>query len=115
MHCCIFLVIGVLRAGKGGTQTAGGVAGVVFDANTVYPTDGTVLYGGRGGSVNAAGTWTAGGGGGGGYYGGGGGAGGGNAIGGGGGGSSWSSPSLLQISNISNFNSGHGRVVIYYN
>jgi hypothetical protein len=102
------------RGGKGGTQVAGGVAGTVFDNNTVLPTAGSTLTGGRGGSVTSS-TWTAGGGGGAGFFGGGGGVGGGNEIGGGGGGSSWSHVSCLQLSNISNFNKGNGRIFIYYN
>ena len=104
------------RGGKGGTQSAGGAAGTQSpDPNTIAPTAGTLGAGGVGGTIST-GTWTSGGGGGAGYYGGGGGAGGGNFYGAGGGGSSWANSSVcFQISTIANFNSGHGKIVIYYN
>lgn len=103
------------RGGKGGTQTAGGAAGSQLDGNTIAPSAGTLGAGGVGGTISS-GTWNSGGGGGGGYYGGGGGAGGGNYFSGGGGGSSWAKSSVcFQISTIANFNSGHGKIVIYYN
>ncbi len=107
---------GILTKGGGATQLAGGVAGTPFDANSTNPTAGSPINGGAGGIVTGgSASWNGGGGGGGGYFGGGGGAGGGNAQGSGGGGSSWTHASCQQVSNISNFNSGHGRVVIYYN
>jgi len=102
------------RGGKGGTQTTGGAAGTVFDGQVNNPTAGLQGQGGTGGTINTS-TWNSGGGGGAGYYGGGGGAGGGNYFSGGGGGSSWAHPSCSQISTIANFNSGHGKIVIYYN
>lgn len=103
------------RGGKGGTQTAGGAAGSQLDGNVIAPAAGSLGTGGAGGTVSP-GTWNSGGGGGGGYYGGGGGAGGGNYFSGGGGGSSWANSSVcFQISTIANFNSGHGKIVIYYN
>ena len=107
---------GVFTRGGGATQLAGGVAGTPSDGNSTLPTAGSAINGGAGGIVGGASAgWNGGGGGGAGYFGGGGGAGGGNAQGSGGGGSSWTNPSLQQVSNISNFNTGHGRVIIYYN
>ena len=107
---------GVFTRGGGATQLAGGVAGTPSDGNSTLPTAGSAINGGAGGIVGGfSGGWNGGGGGGAGYFGGGGGAGGGNAQGSGGGGSSWTNPSLQQVSNISNFNTGHGRVIIYYN
>jgi hypothetical protein len=107
---------GTPTRGGGASQTAGGVAGSIFDANSTAPTAGSAINGGAGGSVpGGSAGWNGGGGGGAGYFGGGGGAGGGNAQGSGGGGSSWSHASVLQVSNVSNFNTGHGRVIIYYN
>jgi hypothetical protein len=102
------------RGGKGGTQTAGGAAGSPLDGQVTNPTAGLQGQGGAGGVINTS-TWNSGGGGGGGYYGGGGGAGGGNYFSGGGGGSSWAHSSCFQISTIPNFNSGHGKIIIYYN
>lgn len=102
------------RGGKGGTQTAGGAAGTQLDGNTIAPTAGTLGAGGVGGTISS-GTWNSGGGGGAGYYGGGGGAGGGNYFSGGGGGSSWALPSLTKIATMSGFNTGHGKIIIYYN
>lgn len=107
---------GVFTRGGGATQLAGGVAGTPSDGNSTLPTAGSAINGGAGGIVGGASAgWNGGGGGGAGYFGGGGGAGGGNAQGSGGGGSSWTNPSLQQVSNIPNFNTGHGRVIIYYN
>lgn len=106
---------GVNTRGGGASQTAGGVAGTPFDGNSTNPTAGTAINGGAGGIVGGASAgWNGGGGGGAGYFGGGGGAGGGNAQGAGGGGSSWTHVSVSQVSNVSNFNTGHGRVIIYY-
>jgi hypothetical protein len=103
-------------SGKRATQLAGGVAGIQYDTNSVQATAGSAINGGKGGIVvGGSSGWNGGGGGGAGYFGGGGGAGGGAAQGGGGGGSSWTHASCQQVSNISNFNTGHGRVVIYYN
>ena len=103
-------------SGKGATQLAGGIAGIQYDNQTTQATAGTAINGGAGGIVAGGSSgWNGGGGGGAGYFGGGGGAGGGSAQGGGGGGSSWTHASFQQVSNISNFNSGNGRVIIYYN
>ncbi len=103
------------RGGKGGTQSAGGAAGTTSpDSNDIAPTAGTLGAGGVGGTISS-GTWNSGGGGGAGYYGGGGGAGGGNYFSGGGGGSSWALPSLTKIATMSGFNTGHGKIIIYYN
>jgi hypothetical protein len=102
--------------GVGASQTAGGAAGTPYDGNSTNPTAGSAINGGAGGIVGvASATWNGGGGGGAGYFGGGGGAGGGNAQGSGGGGSSWSHATVQQVSNVPNFNSGNGRVIIYYN
>jgi hypothetical protein len=103
--------------GVGASQTAGGAAGTPSDGNSTNPTAGIAIRGGAGGIVGGfSGGWNGGGGGGAGYFGGGGGAGGGNAQGSGGGGSSWTKPLVVQqVSNIPNFNTGHGRVIIYYN
>ena len=107
---------GTPTRGGGASQTAGGVAGSIYDANSIAPTAGSAINGGVGGIVpGGSAGWNGGGGGGAGYFGGGGGAGGGNAQGSGGGGSSWSHASVLQVSTVSNFNTGHGRVIIYYN
>lgn len=107
---------GTPTRGGGASQTAGGVAGSILDGNTTAPTAGSAINGGSGGIVTGNNTnWNGGGGGGAGFYGGGGGAGGGNAQGAGGGGSSWTHASIIQPSNIPNFNSGHGRIIIYYN
>jgi hypothetical protein len=108
---------GTFTRGGGATQFAGGVAGSASDGNSTLPTAGSAINGGAGGIVGGASAgWNGGGGGGAGYFGGGGGAGGGNAQGSGGGGSSWTKPLVVQqVSNIPNFNTGHGRVVIYYN
>jgi hypothetical protein len=107
---------GTPTRGGGATQLAGGVAGTPFEGNSTNPTAGAVINGGAGGIVvGGSAGWNGGGGGGAGYFGGGGGAGGGNAQGSGGGGSSWSHATVQQVSNVPNFNSGHGRVVFYYN
>lgn len=106
---------GVNTRGGGASQIAGGVAGSTSDGNSTNPTAGTAINGGAGGIVGGfSAGWNGGGGGGAGYFGGGGGAGGGNAQGAGGGGSSWTHASVSQVSNVSNFNTGHGRVIIYY-
>lgn len=107
---------GTPTRGGGASQVAGGVGGTPYDPNSIAPSAGSVLNGGKGGSVGGFNTnWNGGGGGGAGYFGGGGGAGGGNAQGSGGGGSSWTHSSCLQVSNISGINSGHGKVIICYN
>lgn len=103
-----------LRCGYGGTQTAGGASGQILDAQSVAPTAGQFGQGGTGGSTTTS-THKSGGGGGGGYYGGGGGVAGGAGYGSGGGGSSWALPTLTKIATMPNFNSGHGRIIIYYN
>jgi hypothetical protein len=107
---------GTPTRGGGATQLAGGVAGTPFEGNSTNPTAGAVINGGAGGIVvGGSAGWNGGGGGGAGYFGGGGGAGGGNAQGSGGGGSSWIAGSVQKPANVSNFNTGNGRVVIYYN
>lgn len=107
---------GTPTRGGGATQTAGGVAGIPVDGNSTNPSAGAAINGGIGGTVGGFSSgWNGGGGGGAGYFGGGGGAGGGNAQGSGGGGSSWTHASVVQVSNISNFNTGNGRIIIYYN
>jgi hypothetical protein len=107
---------GTPTRGGGASQTAGGVAGSIYDGNSTAPTAGSAINGGAGGIVpGGSAGWNGGGGGGAGYFGGGGGSGGGNAQGSGGGGSSWTHTSVVQVSNVSNFNLGHGRVIIYYN
>lgn len=107
---------GTPTRGGGASQSAGGVAGSIYDGNSTGPTAGSAINGGTGGVVvGFSSGWNGGGGGGGGYFGGGGGAGGGNAQGSGGGGSSWTASSVQKVANISNFNTGNGRVVIYYN
>lgn len=103
-----------IRSGYGGTQTAGGVAGEVLDGQSVSPTAGQSGQGGNGGS-NLENTHYAGGGGGAGFFGGGGGVAGGAGYGSGGGGSSWALPSLTKIATMGNFNSGHGKIIIYFN
>jgi hypothetical protein len=103
-----------LRSGYGGTQTAGGASGEVLDLQSVSPTSGQSGQGGNGGSTTVS-THSTGGGGGAGYFGGGGGVAGGAGYGSGGGGSSWALPSLTKIATMSNFNSGHGKIIIYYN
>lgn len=103
-----------LRCGFGGTQTAGGAAGQVLDGQSVSPTAGQSGQGGQGGSTTAS-THNAGGGGGAGFFGGGGGVAGGAGYGSGGGGSSWANPSFTKIATMSGFNTGHGKIIIYYN
>lgn len=106
---------GVNTRGGGGSQTAGGVAGSLYDPNNLLPTAGVSINGGKGGIVaGGSAGWNGGGGGGAGYYGGGGGAGGGNAQGSGGGGSSWTHSTCLNVENITGYNSGNGSVIIYY-
>lgn len=101
--------------GYGATQTSGGNQASTVDPNSPNPTAGVAINGGNGGWVGGLSAgWTGGGGGGAGYFGGGGGAGGGNAQGGGGGGSSWTHSSCINVENITGYNSGHGRVVIYW-
>lgn len=106
--------------GKGGTQSAGGSAGVPHDPNSTSPTAGTALNGGNGGFINPGSGltgWNGGGGGGAGYFGGGGGAGGGNAQAGGGGGSSYIKSSYVTVGSINMGNqnrSGNGVINIYY-
>jgi hypothetical protein len=106
---------GTPTRGRGATQLAGGAAGSPFDANSILPTAGSAISGGTGGSVSGLNSnWNGGGGGGAGFFGGGGAAGGGDAQGSGGGGSSWTSNSCINVQNISNSNSGHGYIHIYY-
>lgn len=106
---------GVNTRGGGATQTVGGVAGSAYDGNNPMPTAGVAINGGKGGNVvGGSAGWNGGGGGGAGFFGGGGATGGGNAQGSGGGGSSWTHSSCVNVENITGYNSGHGRVVIYY-
>ena len=103
-----------LRCGYGGTQTTGGAIGEFLDTQALAPTIGASLQGGTGGNPSQN-SHSAGGGGGGGFFGGGGGVAGGAGVGSGGGGSSWALPTLTKIATMPNFNSGHGRIIIYYN
>ncbi len=96
--------------GRGGTQSAAGVAGTPFDVQSVNPTAGSDVQGGNGGSTSNSGH-NGGGAGGGGYYGGGGGAAGGTATGGGGGGASYSTGTVL-YSSLNN--TGDGYLTICY-
>ncbi|MGE6220976.1 glycine-rich protein [Nubsella zeaxanthinifaciens] len=109
---------GVIVGGRGGTATAGGAGGTAFDVNSTSPTAGAAITGGNGGIPKTPLTsgWSGGGGGGAGFFGGGGGAGGGGAKGGGGGGSSWTKSTVQAegLINIGDYNSGNGKVIIYY-
>jgi hypothetical protein len=101
-------------AGKGGTATEGGDAGL-NNSSGAQPTAGLFGVGGAGGFGLHAG----GGGGGGGWYGGGGGGGDDDETGydggGGGGGSSYAHPDYVTNSSFeSGLNWGHGRVMLYY-
>ena len=91
--------------GRGGSLTAGGIAGTAFDTNSIAPQAGSALQGGNGGFATI---YNGGAGGGGGYYGGGGSAAGGRASGGGGGGSSYTD----SYANYGVTNTGHGYAVI---
>jgi hypothetical protein len=102
------------RGGQGGTQSAGGVIGILTDGQVTNPTPGQLGAGGNGGTINS-GTWNSGGGGGAGYYGGGGGAGGGNFYGAGGGGSSYVTPiNTASVKHFTASNTGNGKMIIYY-
>jgi hypothetical protein len=106
---------GTNTRGGGGSQTAGGVAGSSHDANNPLQTSGSAINGGKGGYVSGLSAgWNGGGGGGAGFFGGGGGAGGGNAQGSGGGGSSWTHATCINVENVTGYNSGHGRIVVYW-
>lgn len=106
---------GVNTRGGGASQSAGGVAGSAYDGNSPLPTAGIAINGGNGGWVSGfSAGWNGGGGGGAGFFGGGGAAGGGNAQGSGGGGSSWTHSSCVNVENITGYNSGHGRVILYW-
>jgi hypothetical protein len=106
---------GVNTRGGGASQSSGGVAGTPYDGNSTLPVAGIAINGGKGGTVaGGSAGWNGGGGGGAGFFGGGGGAGGGNAQGSGGGGSSWTHATCINLENITGYNSGHGRVVIYW-
>ncbi len=90
--------------GKGGSQLAGGAAGVACCSCPTYTTAGTLGQGGNGSGDGAGG-----GGGGGGYYGGGG-----SCFAGGGGGSSYSAPSVTGVTHTQGFNTGAGSISITY-
>ncbi len=94
--------------GTGGTQSAGGVAGVGASSGGSTPaTAGQLGLGGNAGIFFG----TAAGGGGGGYYGGGG-----AAYGGGGGGSSYTDPLATSVVHTQGFQEGLGQIIIsYYN
>jgi len=94
--------------GMGGTQSAGGVAGVGTSSGGSTPaTAGQLGLGGNGGIFFG----TAAGGGGGGYYGGGG-----AAYGGGGGGSSYTASLATSVVHTQGFQDGSGQIIIsYYN
>lgn len=103
-----------IRSGGGGTQTAGGVIGDFLDTQAIAPTAGSSFQGGNGGSPSQN-THFGGGGGGGGFFGGGGGVAGGAGVGSGGGGSSWFSSTLTKTAVLRDFNTGNGKIIIYYN
>lgn len=90
--------------GQGGTQSAGGAAGVACCSCPTYTTAGILGQGG-----NGAGDGAGGGGGGGGYYGGGG-----SCFAGGGGGSSYTAPGVTGVTHTQGFNTGAGQVIITY-
>jgi len=95
--------------GKGGTQSAGGAAGVALagsgNSSSVPATAGRLGFGGNGGTFYG----TAAGGGGGGYYGGGG-----AVYGGGGGGSSYTVSQATSVVHTQGFQEGLGEVIITY-
>jgi len=92
--------------GMGGTQSAGGVAGVGASSGGSTPaTAGQLGLGGNAGIFFG----TAAGGGGGGYYGGGG-----AAYGGGGGGSSYTGPLATSVNHTQGFQEGLGQIIISY-
>jgi hypothetical protein len=90
--------------GKGGSQIAGGAAGVACCSCPTYTTAGALAQGGNGSGDGAGG-----GGGGGGYFGGGG-----SCFAGGGGGSSYTAPSVTGVTHTQGFNTGAGSIVISY-
>jgi hypothetical protein len=90
--------------GKGGTQSAGGAAGVACCSCPTYTTAGAIAQGG-----NGAGDGAGGGGGGGGYFGGGG-----SCFAGGGGGSSYTAPGVTGVTHTQGYNTGAGQVIITY-
>ncbi|MGL4596569.1 MAG: T9SS type A sorting domain-containing protein, partial [Bacteroidia bacterium] len=90
--------------GKGGSQIAGGAAGVACCSCPTYTTAGGLGQGG-----NGAGDGAGGGGGGGGYYGGGG-----SCFAGGGGGSSYTAPAATSVIHGQGSNAAAGNVIISY-
>lgn len=90
--------------GKGGTQSAGGAAGVACCSCPTYTTAGASGQGGNGSGDGAGG-----GGGGGGYFGGGG-----SCFAGGGGGSSYTAATVTGVTHTQGTNIGNGQVVITY-
>lgn len=90
--------------GGGGTQTAGGAAGVACCGCPQYTTAGALGIGG-----NGSGDCAGGGGGGGGYYGGGG-----SCFGGGGGGSSYTGVMVTSVTHTQGFQTGNGYVTLTY-
>lgn len=105
---------GFNERGRGGTNSAGGIAGASIDPQSSNPTAGGAFTGGRGGSVSANNDWAGGGGGGAGRFGGGGGAGGGDSNGGGGGGSSFIAAGVTNPTNTANFNTGNGSITLTF-
>ncbi|HLF46512.1 MAG TPA: glycine-rich protein, partial [Chitinophagaceae bacterium] len=95
------------EAGKGGTQSAGGLGGSAMYTGGYSGSPGTFGNGGDG-----AGPIRGGGGGGGGYYGGGGGASWGNAGAGAGGGSSYTIPSATGVLHTQGYQLGDGQIII---
>ena len=90
--------------GKGGSQIAGGAAGIACCSCPTYTTAGAIAQGGNGSGDGAGG-----GGGGGGYYGGGG-----SCFAGGGGGSSYTAAAVTGVTHTQGYNSGAGQVIISY-
>lgn len=90
--------------GKGGSQIAGGAAGIACCSCPTYTTAGAIAQGGNGSGDGAGG-----GGGGGGYFGGGG-----SCFAGGGGGSSYTAAAVTGVTHTQGYNNGAGQIVITY-
>ncbi|MFQ5335182.1 MAG: T9SS type A sorting domain-containing protein, partial [Flavobacteriales bacterium] len=90
--------------GKGGTQTAGGAAGIACCSCPTYTTAGSLGQGG-----NGSGDCAGGGGGGGGYYGGGG-----ACFSGGGGGSSYTDTIVYNVVHTQGYQNGDGMIILTY-
>jgi hypothetical protein len=95
---------GSKASGQGGTQSAGGAAGV-WACSACNAVVGALGQGGNGNTSSSCGGCTGGGGGGGGYYGGGGG-----GHGGGGGGSSYAGPGTSNVTHEQGIRNGNGEV-----